>query len=205
MMVLAMDGPNCALYARVSTRDKQEPLTQLNPLRDYAQLRGYVIVAEYLDIGISGAKCSRPQLDRLMKDARQRKFDLILVQRFDRFGRSTSHLIRSLEEFKELGIDFVSLNESIDTSTAIGKFFYTVLGAFAEFERNIIIERIGAGLERARRQGKKLGRPRVGLDIESALRLRAEGLGVRRIAKEMGCSASSVHAALKACEKPMQP
>src|SRR5207247_9271769 len=126
--------------------------------------------------GISGSKDSRPALDRLMKDARARKFDVVIVARFDRFARSVSHLLRALEEFSHLGVDFVSLSESIDTSTPVGKMIFTVLGAVAELERNLIKERVQMGISRARKQGKALGRPRVEVDPLQVAGLRARGL-----------------------------
>src|SRR5436190_23813373 len=123
----------CSLYMRVSTKNHgQTTDTQALALREYAMHRGFTIVDEYRDEGISGSKDSRPALDRLMKDARGRKFDVVVVARFDRFARSVSHLLRALEEFSHLGIDFVSLSESIDTSTPMGKMIFTVLGAVAE-------------------------------------------------------------------------
>src|SRR6059036_277666 len=137
----------------------QNPETQLLPLREYAAHRGFSVVDEYIDVGISGSKDSRPALDRLMKDARARHFDVVIVARFDRFARSVSHLLRALEEFNHLGVDFVSLSESIDTSTPMGKMIFTVLGAVAELERNLIKERVQMGITRARKQGKALGRP----------------------------------------------
>src|SRR5215471_16944520 len=156
-----------ALYMRVSTKGHgQTTETQAVALRDYAAHRGFEIVQEYRDEGVSGAKDRRPALDRLMKDARARKFDVVVVARFDRFARSVSHLLRALEEFNHLGIDFVSLSEAVDTATPMGKMIFTVLGAVAELERNIIKERIHAGLHRARREGKQLGRRRVIVDRE---------------------------------------
>src|SRR5262249_4547800 len=149
---------NCALYARVSTKHHgQDPETQLLPLREHASRRGFSIVGEYVDVGISGTKENRPGLDQLMRDARARKFDALIIARFDRFARSTRHLVTALEEFQVLGIHFVSLNESIDTSTPMGKMVFTILGAVAELERNIIRERVIAGLHRARKQKKQLG------------------------------------------------
>src|SRR5215471_7473872 len=140
-----------ALYMRVSTKGHgQTTETQALALCDYAAHRGFEIVEEYRDEGISGSKDSRPALDRLMKDARARKFDVVIVARFDRFARSVSHLLRALEEFSHLGIDFVSLSESIDTSTPMGKMIFTVLGAVAELERNLIRERVQMGISRAR-------------------------------------------------------
>ena len=150
-----------ALYARVSTKNKdQDPETQLMALREYAGHRGFDIADEYVDVGISGAKERRPELDRLMTDARKRKIDAVLVARFDRFARSTRHLVLALEEFQSLGVHFISLSESIDTSTPIGKMVFTIIGAVAELERSLIRERVVMGLARARKQGKRLGRPR---------------------------------------------
>ena len=156
-------------------------------LREYAGHRGMTI-DEYVDVGISGAKDRRPELDRLMTDARRRRFDVVLVARFDRFARSTKHLVLALEEFNALGIDFVSLNESIDTSTPMGKMIFTIIGAVAELERSLIRERVMMGLDRARRQGKRLGRPRVLVDREKVASLRAEGLSLRQIAIQLGVS-----------------
>ena len=150
-----------ALYARVSTKNNgQNPETQLVALREYAKNRGFDIAEEYVDLGVSGSKDRRPALDRLMKDARARTIDGVLVTRFDRFARSTKHLVTALEEFQALGVDFLSLGESVDTSTPMGKMIFTVLGAVAELERSLIKERVALGLERARREGKIRGRPK---------------------------------------------
>ena len=151
------------------------------------------MTAEYVDHGVSGSKDSRPQLDRLMRDARARKLDVVIVARFDRFARSTRHLILALEEFQSLGVDFISLNESIDTSTAMGKMVFTVLGAVAELERNIIRERVTAGLRRAKKEGKTLGRPRVIVDREKVRQLHGQGNSVRIIAAQLGLTKSTVH------------
>src|SRR5215831_6051511 len=121
--------PRAALYMRISTKNHgQTTDTQAVALREYAERRGFDVI-EYRDEGISGSKDSRPALDRLMKDAKSRKFDVVIVARFDRFARSVSHLLRALEEFSHLGVNFVSLSESIDTSTPMGKMIFTVLGA----------------------------------------------------------------------------
>jgi DNA invertase Pin-like site-specific DNA recombinase len=182
-----------ALYARVSTKNNgQDPETQLVALRDYAGHRGMTITDEYVDVGISGAKDRRPELDRLMADARRRRFDAVLVARFDRFARSTKHLVLALEEFNALGIDFVSLNESIDTSTPMGKMIFTVIGAVAELERSLIRERVMMGLDRARRQGKKLGRPKTLVDREKVVTLRAKGFSLRQIALELKVSKDKI-------------
>jgi DNA invertase Pin-like site-specific DNA recombinase len=184
-----------ALYMRVSTKGhSQTTETQALALREYAAHRGFNITAEYEDIGISGSKDSRPALDRLMKDARARKFDLVIVARFDRFARSVSHLLRALEEFSHLGVDFVSLSESVDTSTPMGKMIFTVLGAVAELERNLIKERIYMGLGRARKQGKQLGRPKRVFDRERA-RTMLQSMSVREVARKLNVSRGVVERA----------
>ena len=123
---------NTAIYARVSTLNGQDPEMQLRELREYCQRRGMTLIDEYVDTGISGAKDRRPELDRLLTDAHRRRFDSVVVWRFDRFARSVSHLLRALETFRSLGIEFVSLSEQVDTSTPAGKLVFTVLGAVAE-------------------------------------------------------------------------
>src|SRR3974390_151507 len=133
---------------------------QLRELREYCQRRGWNVSTEYVDAGVSGAKERRPELDRLLADAHRRRFDAVVVWRFDRFARSVSHLLRTLETFRSLGIEFVSLSEQVDTSTPAGKLVFTVLGAVAELERSLIVERVRAGLRNARAKGKHLGRPR---------------------------------------------
>ncbi|MDA2929986.1 recombinase family protein, partial [Acidobacteria bacterium AH-259-O06] len=172
-----------ALYARVSTRNNgQDPETQLLALREYAKARRFEVFEEYVDVGISGAKESRPALDQLMDDARHRRFDTALVARFDRFARSTRHLVLALEEFNALGMDFISLSESIDTSTPMGKMIYTVIAAVAELERALIRERVLMGLDRAKAEGKRLGRPPGSkANVKQAQKLKSEGLSIRRI------------------------
>jgi len=183
----------CAIYARVSTNDKgQDPEVQLRELREYCLRRGWEIASEYVD-SISGSKDSRPELSRLMAGAHRRKFDVVAVWKFDRFARSVNHLLRALETFDALGIQFVSLTEAIDTSTPTGKMVFTILGAVAELERSLIAERVKAGLRNAKAKGKKLGRPRVVLDRAQVSRLRAQGRSIRDIAAELGCSRSLVH------------
>ena len=145
-----------AIYARVSTSGNgQSPEMQTRELTEYAQRRGWGVVGEYVDVGISGCKEKRPELDRLMADAHRRRFDAVVVWRFDRFARSVSHLLRALEAFKTLGIEFVSLSEQVDTSTPTGKMVFTVLGAVAELERSLIVERVRAGMRNARAKRKK--------------------------------------------------
>src|SRR5262249_31202572 len=177
-----------ALYMRISTKGHgQTTETQAVALRDYAAHRGFEIVEEYRDEGISGSKDSRPALDKLMKDARTRHFDVVIVARFDRFARSVSHLLRALEEFNHLGIDFVSLSESIDTSTPMGKMIFTVLGAVAELERNLIKERVHMGISRASKQGKQLGRPKRVFDGEKP-QIMLQSMSVREVARKLQVS-----------------
>jgi DNA invertase Pin-like site-specific DNA recombinase len=188
-----------ALYMRVSTKGHgQTTETQALALRDYAAHRGFEIIEEYRDDGISGSKDSRPALDRLMKDARARKFDVVIVARFDRFARSVSHLLRALEEFSHLGVDFVSLSESIDTSTPMGKMIFTVLGAVAELERNLIKERVHMGISRARKEGKRFGRPKRIFDREKA-RVMLRSMSLREVARQLSVSRGVVERALKSC------
>jgi len=144
-----------AIYARVSTANNgQDPTMQTRELREYCERRGWQFAGEYVDVGISGTKEKRPELDRLIADAHRRRFDVVVVWKFDRFARSVSHLLRALETFQALGIHFVSLSESVDTSTPAGKMVFTVLGAVAELERSLIVERVKAGLRNARRKGR---------------------------------------------------
>jgi len=146
-----------AIYVRVSTSD-QHPENQLIALEEYCKLRDWEITEEYTD-KISGMKESRPSLDKLMQDARQRKFDIVLVWKLDRLGRSLQHLIQIIQEFKNLEIKFVCKTENIDTTTAQGELIFNIFGAIAQFERQLIVERIKLGLERRKKQGLKLGRP----------------------------------------------
>jgi DNA invertase Pin-like site-specific DNA recombinase len=178
---------------RISTKGHgQTTDTQALALREYAGHRDFQIVDEYRDEGISGAKDRRPQLDRLMADARKRRFDAVLVARFDRFARSTKHLVLALEEFSSLGIDFISLNESIDTSSAMGRMVFTVIAAVAELERSIIRERVQAGVDRARKQGKRLGRPSAIVDRERIRECAASGQSIKSLAKEWGIARATV-------------
>jgi len=161
-------------------------------LRRFVSERGWDIFKEYVDEGISGTKDSRPALNELMNDAKKRKFDVVLVWRFDRFARSTKHLILALEEFKNLGFDFVSYQENIDTSSPLGSAIFTIISAVAQLERDIIAERVKAGLRRAKENGKKLGRPESEVDLRELRRLRARGLSLRAIADQVGISHTKV-------------
>ena len=183
--------PRVAIYARVSTTE-QSTESQLLDLRRYVSDRGWQVYKEYCDNGISGTKDSRPALNELMGDAKKRRFDVILVWRFDRFARSTRHLINALEEFKNLKIDFVSYQENIDTSSPLGSAIFTIISAVAQLERDIIAERVKAGLRRAVEAGKQLGRPRTQVNIALIFRMREKGLSHRAIAKQLGISHSTV-------------
>lgn len=192
-----------AIYARVSTTNHGQDVTlQTRELRQFAEARGWSVIGTYTDDGVSGAKDSRPELNRLMADAHKRCFDVVAVWRFDRFARSVSHLLRALETFSALGIAFVSLNEQMDTTTPTGKMVFTVLGAVAELERSLIAERVRAGLRNARAKGKRLGRPRLRLDATGIERLRVQGRTIREIAEALGVSRSLVHKTL-ANQKPI--
>jgi len=180
-----------AIYARVSTTD-QSTESQLLDLRRYTRERGWDIFKEYVDKGISGTKDSRPALNELMNDAKKRRFDVVLCWRFDRFARSTKHLILALEEFKNLGVDFVSFQENIDTSSPLGSAIFTIISAVAQLERDIIAERVKAGLRRAKENGKRLGRPKVQVDPDEIRRLRLKGLSLRAIAEVTGISRTTV-------------
>jgi DNA invertase Pin-like site-specific DNA recombinase len=181
-----------AIYARVSTTNHGQDVTlQTRELEQFAQARGWHMVDAYIDSGVSGAKDSRPELNRLMADAHKRRFDVVAVWRFDRFARSVSHLLRALETFNALGIAFVSLSEQMDTTTPAGKMVFTVLGAVAELERSLIAERVRAGLRNAKAKGKRLGRPAVAVDSAQIARLRASGASWQTITRQLGLSAGT--------------
>ncbi len=180
-----------ALYVRCST-SHQDTDIQKKDLTAFCSRRGWMVHRIYEDKGISGSKDKRPALDRLMKDARQCRFQVVVVWRFDRFGRSVAHLVNALNEFRELGIDFVSLNEALDTSTPAGRVLFAVIAAIAEFERSIIVERVKAGVRKAQEAGVRFGRPRKGFDYKRAVALRKEGLSYRQIADRLGVSHTTV-------------
>ena len=181
-----------ALYSRVSTNHGQDPELQLRELRDYATSRGWLIIEEYVDHGVSGTKASRPALNQLMADAHRRKVDAVLVWKLDRFGRSLQHLVNAIAELEALGVAFVSLRDFY-LSTPSGPLMFQIVGAMAEFERALIQERVKAGLRNARAKGKKLGRPRVDIDQSRIEALRAVGASWRAIAEKMGVGVGTVH------------
>ncbi len=190
-----------AIYARCSTHDKgQDPELQVVPLREYCQRRGFTIAGEYVDNGISGTKERRPQLDRLLEAARKRQVDLLIVWKLDRFGRSLKQLVMALEELSSLGIGFISYQDSLDLTTPQGRLMFHIIGSKAEFERELIRERVKAGIENARRKGKRLGRkPIATIDIEKAIQLHTQDplLSIRGIAKKTRLSKSFVGKVLK--------
>ena len=190
-------GIRAAVYARVSTLD-QEPENQLAELRRYVRARSWPEAVEYVDKGVSGSKDRRPALDRLIRDATRRRFDVLICWRLDRLGRSLKHLVTLLDELHAVGVSFVSLGEGIDCTTPAGRLQLHVLAALAEFERGRIAERVAAGLARARRQGKTLGRPRVEVSADALASV--VGLSTRQAAVRLGVSASTVRRRLR--QKP---
>jgi DNA invertase Pin-like site-specific DNA recombinase len=187
-----MKSHRVAIYARVSTAE-QDTSNQLRELRALVKRRkGWVAGGEYVDQGVSGAKDRRPALDRLVADARRRKVDVILVWALDRLGRSLRHLVLLADELGHLGVDLVCLTQPIDTTTPTGRFTFSVLAAVAEFERELIRERVLAGLARARASGAKLGRPRAQLDLARARQLLARGLSQRAVARQLGAAQATL-------------
>jgi DNA invertase Pin-like site-specific DNA recombinase len=178
-----------ALYARVSTvNGGQNPETQLFALREHCEHRGWAIAEEYVDNGVSGAKESRPALNRLMLDAKRRKFDVVLVWKLDRFGRSLRHLVNSLAEFEALGIAFVSMTDSLDMTTPQGRLMFGIISSMTEFERSLIRERVKAGMRNAKAKGHLPGRKRMKLDL-NGIRARIQGgESLRQVARSLGIS-----------------
>lgn len=189
-----------ALYARVSTTNgHQDPETQLYALREFVKNRGWEVVDEYVDKGVSGSKDSRPALNKLMADAHQRKFDVVAVWKLDRFGRSLRHLVNSLAEFEALGIAFVSQTDSLDMTTPGGRLMFNVIASMAQFERELIQERVRAGMRRAKAKGSKIGRPKAVYFDVAAVRARvAAGEQRQVIAAELGVSPALITKRLKA-------
>ncbi len=194
-MILS-DSMRCALYARVSSAD-QRLAPQLDALRAYAKARSFDVAVEYLDHGVSGATAQRPALDQLLDDAKRRRFDVLAVVKLDRLARSVRHLTALAAELEALGVDLVVLDQSIDTSVPAGRLLFNVLGAIAEFERDLIRERTRAGMAAARRRGKRVGRPRVHVPVSQARGLLAEGATVSSAARELGVSRATLQRALK--------
>jgi DNA invertase Pin-like site-specific DNA recombinase len=190
-----------AIYARVSTSSGQSVDMQLLDLRELAKRRDFELVGEYCDEGVSGSQESRPALDALLRDARRRKFDAVLVWKLDRLGRSLVHLVRLLQDLRALGVELISFSEGLDFTTTTGKLLYQVISAFAEFERDCIRERVTAGLRNARAKGKRLGRPPVVVDAPRITVLRAQGRSWREITAETGISKGTEQRALRSLPK----
>lgn len=180
-----------AIYLRVSTLD-QCPQTQVYDLRQMAKQREFTIVEEYVDHGVSGTRISRPALDRLIRDAHRGQFDVVMVWAFDRLARSVSHLIAVLDQLNDLGIEFISYREAVDTQGALGRAITIILGAIAELERSLIVERVQAGLRRARQQGRQLGRRPLPLDRAAIAQDRQRGTSVRQLACQHSTSKSTI-------------
>jgi DNA invertase Pin-like site-specific DNA recombinase len=197
-----MTNTRVAIYARVSTNGHgQDPEMQLRELREYADRRGWSVFEEYIDRGVSGAKASRPALNRLMADAQRRKIDTVLVWKIDRFGRSLRHLVNAIEELESLGVAFVSLRDNLDLTTPSGRLMLHVISAMSEFERSLIQERVRAGLRNAKAKGKKLGRPRVFVDESKIEQLRASGASWREIANQLGIGVGTAYRKLSGVPK----
>lgn len=184
------------LYGRVSTSD-QNPRMQIDELREFAARRGYEVVGEFVDHGVSGTRDRRPELDHLMAFAHRGKVDVVVCWRFDRFARSLKFLLLTLDDFRVRGIDFVSLQDNIDTSTPTGRLAFAIVGAVAEMEREMNRERTRSGIAAARRRGAQIGRPRVRVDVKVARQLLAEGRSIREAAKKLGVGASTLTRALR--------
>lgn len=192
-----------AIYARVSTTDQNCEM-QLRELREYVKRRGWTNAGEYVDTGWSGGKASRPQLDRVMLAARQRKIDCVLVWKLDRWGRGVAHCLQSLQELRSLGVRWIAITQNLDTdeSNPMSRLMLTLMAAFAEFEREIMRERVKAGLQAARHQGRIGGRPRKIFARWKVAGLHKAGWSVRAIATKLKVSTGTIQRLLKACQKP---
>lgn len=174
---------------------------QTRELEEYCQRRGWQIAGEYVDAGVSGAKERRPQLDALLAACRKRLVDAVVVYRYDRFARSLRQLVNALEEFRSLGIEFISLHEGVDTSTPNGRLVFGIFASIAEFERELIRDRVKSGIAAARSKGKRLGRPRVEVDAAKIASLRASGRSWPQIAAELGVSVGTAYQAGRSLSK----
>ena len=187
-----------AIYVRVSTKDQSVDM-QFNDLERYSRERGLNVFKVYEDSGVSGTKETRPALNELMDHAKKKRFDMVLVWRFDRFARSTKHLVTALHEFRHIGIDFISFQENIDTSSPLGEAIFTIISAMSTLERDIIAERVKGGLRKAKAKGRLLGRPKSKIDISKLIEYRKQKMSIRRIAVEMSLSKGTIEKALKMC------
>jgi DNA invertase Pin-like site-specific DNA recombinase len=186
-----------AIYARVSTLHNQNPEMQLAELREYAGRRGWEVTAEYVDLGVSGSKESRPELNRMLAAAHSRAFDAVVCWKLDRLGRSLKHLVTTIEDLSAYGVAFISLRDNLDLSTPSGRLMMHIIGAMAQFERELIKERVSAGMQAARRRGSRIGRPRAYANAEKIRALRAQDIPWRVIAKQLGIGTGTAIRALQ--------
>jgi DNA invertase Pin-like site-specific DNA recombinase len=194
-----MKSKRVGLYARVSTHNGQDPEVQLRELREFCQRRGFEIAEEFVDKGFSGSRERRPALDKMMVACRKRLVDVVVVYRYDRFARSLRQLVNALEEFRALDIDFISIHEGVDTSTPNGRLVFGIFASIAEFERELIRDRVRSGLAAAKAKGKQLGRPRVDADLQKTASLRASGASWRAISRHTGVSVRTICRAVEEC------
>jgi DNA invertase Pin-like site-specific DNA recombinase len=185
-----------ALYARVSSNNGQDPTMQLLELREFCQRRGFQVTEEFVDKGVSGSREQRPALDKLMVACRKRQVDAVVVYRYDRFARSLRQLVNALEEFRCLGVDFISIHEGVDTTTPSGRLMFHLFASIAEFERELIRDRVRSGLAAAKAKGKQLGRPKVPVDVARIAFLRRQGRSWSQITRETGISKGTAQRAL---------
>ena len=196
-----VNGARVALYARVSTLHGQNPEMQLAELREYALRRGWTVSREYVDIGFSGSKESRPEFNRMMKDAHGRAFDAIACWKLDRMGRSLKHLVNVLADLQALSVDFISLRDNLDLTTPSGRLMFHVIAAMAEFERALIRERVSAGIRAAKARGKRIGRPPVYADGQAVRKLRSEGVPWSQVSKRLGIGVGTAVRALQQADR----
>jgi DNA invertase Pin-like site-specific DNA recombinase len=190
-----------AIYARVSTNNGQNPEMQLEEMRTYCKRRDWEIAGEYVDTGISGSRERRPALDRLLASCRKRSVDAVVVYRYDRFARSLRQLVNALEDFRALAIEFISLHEGVDTSTPNGRLVFGIFASIAEFERELIRDRVKSGLASAKARGKHLGRPRVVVDSDRIAALRRAGASWEKIGEALGVGEGTVRRAAQQSAK----
>ena len=194
---------NVVAYLRIST-DEQNTGSQVEAIKRYCVNQSWTLKKVYEDKGVSGAVDDRPALNQLKKDCMDSKFQAVLVFRFDRMARSTSHLLECLQLFNRYGVDFVSVSEGVDTTTAVGKMIFTFLSAISEFEREIIKQRVVAGVRKAQAEGTHCGRPRKGFDYAEVIRLHKEGWSLRQIAEKQGVSYVTIYRTIKGVTKTLK-
>lgn len=185
-----------AIYARVSTTD-QHPEMQLTEIREYAARRDWTIAGEYVDVGVSGSKESRPELNRMLTDAHRRRFDAVVCWKLDRLGRSLKHLVVTIEDLAAYSVSFISLRDNLDLSTPSGRLMMHIIAAMSEFERSLIVERVTAGIQAAKRRGVRIGRPHTYVSPDKVRLMRDEGVPWRAIAKRLGIGTGTACRALK--------